>query len=163
MSFLKTSNEPRSGKILRSGTPATMSGKHKSHPLPDPNNRSVLLDGFEDRWAEFNLPLSCSAALVKCLLTIGVFKTHDPIVLHRNTGYPLRFINRLISGLMRSGPWLCFGYEELQSEIRDMPDDPNNIDELLCYFMEQCWHDPAVDFAALEQEWSYYMGSSTPP
>jgi hypothetical protein len=53
-------------------------------------------------------------------------------------------------------------YEELQSEIRDMPDDPNDIHELLCYFMEQCWHDPAVDFPALEQKWCCYMGFSKP-
>jgi len=120
--------------------------------------KSTLLDGFEERWAEFNAPVGAPAAMVKCLLVIAYRRSHDPILLHRITGYPLCFVNMITSGLTQSEFWLTWGYEELIGEIEEHPDNVANIDILLCTLMEHCWRDPMLDYERLHAEWSRCMG-----
>jgi hypothetical protein len=74
------------------------------------------------------------------------------------TGFPLRFVNLLVSGLVQSKLWMAWGYESLIGEIANHPSDHGNIDEFLCSLMEELWNDPKVDYPRLLQEWALCLG-----
>lgn len=105
----KTNEQAESSEKLLFKTSTKTSGEPSTQKPSQPKTHSTLLDQFEERWIDFNGPVVASVAMVKSLLTIGHLQSHDPILLHRITGYSLRFTSLLVSGLLKNTVWMTFG------------------------------------------------------
>jgi hypothetical protein len=73
-----------------------------------------LMRRFDERDGDYRLPEDASLAIIKCMLAIAQLRTHDPVVLQRISGYPLRFITSLVWILLQNERWMFEGaYLEL--------------------------------------------------
>jgi hypothetical protein len=110
----------------------------------------------QQRWDK-SMPENAGMAIVKCLLAIAQLQTHDPIVLRRQTGYPLRFLGCLVWNLTRSESWLSEqGYLDLIHEVSLGRD--KELDKLLFWLLEEIVMHSGQGTADLEIEWYQCTG-----
>lgn len=115
-----------------------------------------MLSGVRQRWAEQNRPFATPQALCVLLSYISAMKSHDPMRLHRESGFPLKFVSLAIFWLSRDPHWLSSrGYADLVDGIEDgvsVEEFDGRIGELLNAVLK------GKDYAALKTEWTRSMG-----
>jgi len=111
-----------------------------------------VLRGCDERWVDYRVPENYSMAILKSLVAIAQLQTHDPIVLQRNIGYPLRFLGSLINNLIRLEHWFTEeGYAALIQEL-EVHDD-SALDATLLFLQEKLLHQNSPGVIDLEHEW----------
>jgi hypothetical protein len=94
---------------------------------------------------------------MKCMLAIAQLRTHDPVVLQRMSGYPLRFISSLVWILLQNERWMFEGaYLEL-SYVAAVGDE-NALDSRLYSMLEGVWADECQTLIDLQAEWERCTG-----
>jgi hypothetical protein len=88
-----------------------------------------LMRRFDERNGDYRIPEDASLAIMKCMLAIVQLRTHDPVVVQRMTGYPLRFISALVWNLLQNERWMCgAAYLELGWLTTAGPDGDEMLD-----------------------------------
>jgi hypothetical protein len=54
-----------------------------------------IIHGFDERHGDYRLPTDVSTAIMRSMLAIALLRSHDPIVIERTIGYPMRFLSLL--------------------------------------------------------------------
>jgi hypothetical protein len=84
---------------------------------------------FDERNGDYRIPEDASLAIMKCMLAIVQLRTHNPVVVQRMTGYPLRFISALVWNLLQNERWMCgAAYLELGWLTTAGPDGDEMLD-----------------------------------
>jgi hypothetical protein len=118
-----------------------------------------LMRRFDERNGDYRIPEDASLAIMKCMLAIVQLRTHDPVVVQRMTGYPLRFISALVWNLLQNERWMCGGaYLELGWLTTAGPDGDEMLDGWLWSMLEGVWMHPCGRVIDLEAEWEHCTG-----
>lgn len=105
-----------------------------------------------ERWSDGRTAENVGSAIVKCLLAISQLQTHDPIVLQRHIGFPLRFLSSLTWNLTTNESWLSEqGYRELIRAI-SVKDD-KDLDDLLLWLLDEIIMNSSRKVVDLADEW----------
>jgi hypothetical protein len=106
----------------------------------------------QQRWSDYRTAENVGSAIIKCMLAIAQLQTHDPIVLQRHIGYPLRFLSSLIWNLTQNESWLSEqGYLDLIQAVSLARD--KELDDLLFWLLEKIVTHSSQRVVDLEEEW----------
>jgi hypothetical protein len=106
----------------------------------------------QQRWSDYRTAENVGSAIVKCLLAIAQLQTHDPIVLQRHIGYPLRLLSSLIWNLTQNESWLSEqGYLDLIKAVSLARD--KELDDLLFWLLEKIVMHSSQRVVDLKEEW----------
>jgi hypothetical protein len=116
-----------------------------------------VVRGCDERWVDFRVPENYGMAIIKSLVAIAHLQTHDPVVLQRYIGYPLRFLGSLINNLIRLEEWFTEdGYVAL---IRDLEaHEDARLDSVLLCLQESLLRQNSPGVIDLEEEWHRCTG-----
>jgi hypothetical protein len=126
------------------------------HRRIDPN----VMRAADERWVDFRVPENYATGIMKSLLAIAQLQTHDPIVLQRYTGYPLRFLGALVNNLVRLEEWLVEeGYIGVIEHLKAK--DDRKLDSVLSSLHEVLMRQDSESVIYLPDEW--YISTGVPP
>lgn len=115
-----------------------------------------VLSGVRQRWTELNRPFSLTQALCVLLSYIAALKSHDPMSIHRASGFPLRFVSMVIVRLSDDALWLSsLGYAALVEGIEDGV-SIEEFDERIGELMNDVLN--GIEYVELKTEWTRVMG-----
>jgi hypothetical protein len=111
-----------------------------------------VMRGCDERWVDFRVPENYGMAIIKSLLAIAQLQTHDPVVLQRYIGYPLRFLGSLVNNLIRLEEWFTEdGYLALIQDLETH--DDARLDSALLSIQESVLRQNSPGVIDLAEEW----------
>ena len=113
---------------------------------------------YDEKWVDLRVPENYAVAIGKSILAIAQLQTHDPIVLQRNIGYPLRFLAALVNNLTRlESWWVCDeGYHALIQLVES--DDGDELGSAVTSIEEQLTSQDSDGMIDLPEEWCKCTG-----
>src|ERR1700730_9148094 len=104
------------GEEMKQSTPTkctTQSGNSCVKQSPDNSmstppgypSKNDLLMGLKERWSEDNRPFHFPHAFAIILGHVALLRSHDAPLLHRASGFPLRFVSNVMLELLRNPLW----------------------------------------------------------
>jgi hypothetical protein len=118
-----------------------------------------LMRRFDERHGDYHLPEDASLAIMQSMLAIAQLRTHDPVVIQRMIGYPLRFISSLVWILLQNERWMFGGgYLELSYLAAMGASEEKVLDSRLYSFLEGVCSDDCQTIINLQIEWERCTG-----